>query len=591
MGEDTTSNGHRQWVFPPARDDRVHELASACDLNPVMAQLLINRGVDSVQKVREFLNPSLASMHDPFLLKGMEAAVKRIRQAIDTNEKIVVYGDFDVDGTVSTTLMMLLFRLLGANADFYIPKRMEEGYGLNVPAIARLRKQGCSLLITVDNGITAVAEVQSARSLGMDVIITDHHVAGEHLPSAKAIVNPKQPGCTYPHQNLAGVGVAFKVVWGIAESYGFAQKLGDDFNRFLENALGMVCIATVADVVPVLGENRVFVSYGLQALPRVTNPGIRALIDVCNLSGQQLDTSHIGFRLAPRLNAGGRLGHEDLGVRMMLSAGYADALKLAEEMELENKQRQEIEREITQRARQQVLDTIDLDHTTVIVIHSDDWHPGVIGIVSSRLSEEFYRPTVTIALNGPTGRGSARSIPNFSVYKALATCEDLFISFGGHDFAAGLEIHRDDIEELRLRLNAAAGDLLEPTTLHPSLNLDGILAPHQITPALVRQIEQMAPHGESNPLPLFATPPVEIAGRPRLVGKSDQHVSFFVRDPDRPDDVPVRAIAFHQPDYAQMLGERGAKFRIAFQPRMNRSTRSSFNGQVEMVVKDIHPAE
>ncbi|MGE0435056.1 MAG: single-stranded-DNA-specific exonuclease RecJ [Planctomycetota bacterium] len=565
-------------------------MATACDIHPVIARLLVNRGVDTASGIREFLNPSLASLHDPYLLKGMEAAVQRIRQAIDNSEKIVVYGDFDVDGTVSTTLLMLLFRLLGANADFYIPRRMEEGYGLNVPAIARLRKAGCTLLVTVDNGITAVAEVQSARSLGMDVIITDHHVAGEHLPSARAIVNPKQPGCTYPHQNLAGVGVAFKLVWGIAESYGFARRLGDEFNRFLENALGMVCIATIADVVPVIGENRVFVSYGLQALPRVTNPGIRALIDICNLGGQPLDTSHIGFRLAPRLNAGGRLGHEDLGVRMMLSSGYADALKLAEEMEAENKQRQDIEREITALARQQVLDTIDLQHTTVIVIASEDWHPGVIGIVSSRLSEEFYRPTVTIALRGRTGRGSARSIPNFSIYKALATCEDLFISFGGHDFAAGLEIHRDDIDDLRLRLNAAAGDLLQPTTLHPSLNLDGILGPHDLTPGLVRQIEQLAPHGESNPLPLFATPPVEVAGRPRLVGKSDQHVSFFVREPGRPDDQPVRAIAFHHPAWAAMLSERGGLFRIAYQPRMNRSNRSSFNGQVEMVVKDIHPA-
>lgn len=577
----------RTWTFSRVDPIRADELSAQCGLLPMIAQVLLNRGIDTPETVHRFLRPSLDGLHDPFLLSGMKRAVERVRQAIDRNEKIVVYGDFDVDGTVSTALMMLLFRTLGANASYYIPKRLEEGYGLNVPAIARLKKRGCSLLITVDNGITAVAEVQTARSLGMDVVVTDHHVPGEHLPSAYAIINPKQPDCTYPHQFLAGIGVAFKLIWGIAETYTHRPEIFRDVSAFLETALGLVCIATVADVVPLIDENRIFVSYGLQAIPRSPNPGLRALLDVCNLTGQPLDTSHIGFRLAPRLNAGGRLGNEDLGVRMLLADSYSDALVLAQEMELENKQRQEIERKISADARQRVLDEIDLDRCAVIVLASDEWHPGVIGIVASRISEEFWRPAVMIAMRGRTGRGSARSIPGFSIYRALSACEDLLLSFGGHDFAAGMEIHRDDVDQLRERLNATASDMLDPTLLHPALTIDGELSPHAITAELIRQLDFLAPHGEANPAPLFATPPVRLVGRPRLVGKTDQHISFFIRDATDVRVQAVRCIAFNQADMYARLLSNDAEWRLAFSPRINRYRNS---GRIELVVKDIHTA-
>ncbi len=575
----------RRWIFAPDHPARVAEISRACGIPEVLARLLVNRGL-SAAEVCNFLTPSIEGLHDPYRLHGMSEAVPRIRRAIAAGEKIAVFGDFDVDGSLSTALLMLLFRLLDADAVYHIPRRLQEGYGLNHEAILRMKQQGVSLLITVDNGITAVAEAHQARSHGMDVIITDHHEPGEHLPEAVAVLNPKLDCCTYPEANLAGVGVAFKLAWALAQSYSGERAFGGDFHCFLETAIGLAGLATITDVVPLIGENRVFAAYGLEALPRSANPGVRALLDICNLTNMPLDATHIAYRLGPRLNAGGRLGNEDLGVRLMLAQSYAEALDLAQEMETENKNRQTIEREITARARQKVLDEIDLDHTSVIVLADDDFHPGVVGIVASRLAEEFWRPAIVITFRGPTGRGSARSIPGFSIYDALSRCDDMLLSFGGHRFAAGLEIHRDDLPRLRERLNEVAGQQISPVELSPQLSLDAELTPSQLAPKLVRDLAKLAPHGEGNPLPLFATPPVELVGRPRVVGRNYQHLCFAVRDPQKPDGPAVHAIAYNRAEDFGMLTSNGNRFRLAYSPRLNNRCPS----YVELVVRDIHTA-
>ena len=504
----------RRWVLRPDDIARARALAMTVGIPDIIALLLLNRGVESPEEATAFLAPGLEHMHDPFLMRDMDIAVDRVLEAIDRDERIVVFGDFDVDGSVSTALLVSFFRHVGANAHFRIPKRLDEGYGLNRAVVTRFHDEGTDLLITVDNGVSAVDEVALAVELGIDVIVTDHHVVGKTLPPALAVLDPKRPDCGYPHEDLAGVGVAFKLMWGVLDRVSQRGTLCKDMDRFLEHAIALTAIGTVADLVPLRGENRVFVKFGLPAIASTPSPGLRALLDQCNLSGQAIQPNHVGYRLGPRVNAGGRMGHEDLGVKLLLSESYQDALSIAGMMESENRQRQEIERAITENARQRVRDEVDLDNAAVIVMASDDWHPGVIGIVSSRLADEFWRPTILIAMDGPTGRGSARSIPRYNLYNIIATCEDILVTFGGHAFAAGLEIKREHVDEFRLRLNAIAGDHLEKDTLKPTLELDCELDHSRLDPGVIRAMEKLAPHGEQNPAPTFSSPWSRVVGRP-----------------------------------------------------------------------------
>jgi single-stranded-DNA-specific exonuclease len=578
--------GRRWWVFPAARFDDARAMAESAGVNHLIAQILLNRGIDAPDEAGAFLNPALDELIDPYLLTGMAAAVDRIERAVRERERIVIFGDFDVDGTTATALLLHFLRLVGANADYYIPRRLDEGYGVSPTALKRLKAAGADLIVTVDTGITAIEEAQIARELGIDLVITDHHVPGDGIPDAVAVVDPKQPGCTYPHTTLAGVGVSFKVAWALADRLGVAQ-LGEPFTEFLETAMALAACGTITDVMPLVGENRVFAGYGLPALARSSVPGIRALLDVCGIGDCPVTEQHIAFKLGPRLNAGGRLGKEDLGVRLLMSTSPDEAAALAQEIDQANRERQIVERAITQEAKDRVRSEIDIDRSSVIVLAGDEWHPGVIGIVASRLVEEFWRPCALVAMRGESGRGSMRSVPGYNVHEALCNCRDLLVGFGGHAAAAGFEIGRDNVDAFIAQLNDVVSQSLDPATLQPSLQIDAVYPPTLVSPALVRELDRLAPFGEGNPAPLLASPPVGLAGRPKLVGRNDQHLLLYVRDPDRPDLPAVRVIGYNRARDYRLVYDHGKALRIAYTPKLN--DRSPIP-QVELVLKDVHPA-
>ncbi len=579
------SENSRQWIALPDNSAKAEALARACNISPLVASLLLNRSISTPEDVKRFIHPDINELHDPFLLKGMHQAVERIMRAIQRREKILVWGDYDVDGTISTALLNQFLTLIGGDCIYHIPSRLYEGYGLNKPKIDEYKDKGIKLLITVDTGVGSVEEIEYAQSLGIDVIITDHHVAGDKLPPALCIVNPKQPDCNYPHDYLAGVGVAFKLIWALAEKLSPQKRASKEFIEFLDNSLGLVAIATIVDVVPMLDENRIFVKYGLASLSKSTNPGIRALLEMCNLENGEIDPTHIGFRLGPRLNAGGRLGKEDLGVQLILSDSYSKALEIVSEMEDENKNRQGIEKLMLENAIARVEKEIDLDKNPVIVIASSDWHVGVIGIVATRLTEEYWRPAILISIDGKVGRGSARSVMQFNIYEALKQCEDLLITFGGHNYAAGLEIRVDKIDEFRRRLNEIALKTLKVDALSPMLLVEKQIMLSELSLEMIRDIEKLAPFGEGNKPPVFSAGPLALIGKPKIIGRDDNHLTFYVKDSFDPAPRGIRAVAFNKANFYAKLVQNADSFSLAFTPRIN-----SYYGNpiVELVVKDIH---
>ncbi len=575
----------RLWTVLPDNTSRAEVLAKSSEISSLLASLLLNRSIDTPAKVQDFLYPNINNLHDAFLMKDMRKAVNRIKQAIEKKENILVWGDYDVDGTSSTSLLVKFIRLLDGNCSYHIPSRIGEGYGLNKVIVEEYKNNGIALIITVDTGVGSIDEIQYAQDIGIDVIITDHHVAGDELPNAYCIVNPKQIDCPYPHDYLAGVGVAFKLIWALAETINPEKRKSEEFLEFFDNALGLVAIATIVDVVPMLDENRIFVKFGLMTLNKTTNPGLRALLEICNIDQAEIDPTHIGFRLGPRMNAGGRLGKEELGVQLLLSDSYSDALKIVEVMETENKHRQEIEKIIVKDAMKRVETEVDLEESAIIVLASREWHAGVIGIVATRLTEEFWRPTILISIDGDTGRGSARSIPEFNVYEGLKKCDDLLITFGGHNYAAGLEIMVSNIDTLRRRINTLAWQSLNTEKLHPKLFIERVVTLYELTLSNVREIEKLEPFGEGNRPPIFISESVTVIGKPKIIGRDENHITFYVKDSTDPAPRGIRAIAFNSMHIYEQLINKNNEFKIAYSPRVN-----TYYGDplVELVIKDFH---
>ena len=575
----------RKWTVLPDNTGKAEVLAKVTGVSTFLASLLLNRSINTPEKVADFITPSLNNLHDPFLMANMRDAVERINRAIAEREKILIWGDYDVDGTISALIIVQYLRLMDADCSYHIPSRMLEGYGLNKEKILESKQNGVSLIITVDTGVGSVSEINYAQEIGVDVVITDHHVAGGELPLAYCIVNPKQNDCSYPHLYLAGVGVVFKLIWALAETLPPSKRESREFIEFLDNAIGFVAIATIVDVVPLLDENRIFVKFGLLALNKTTNPGLRALLELCILDNVEIDPSHVGFRIGPRLNAGGRLGKEDLGLQLFLCDSYSEALQIAVEIDNENKHRQEIEKEIVKNAFERVKSEIDLDSTPIIVMASEDWHVGVIGIVATRITEEFWRPTVLISLDGDSGRGSARSIPDFNIYDGLKNCEDLLINFGGHNYAAGLEINKDKIDELRNRLFKEAFKQLNLKTLLPTITIEKEIKLSNLTMDIIREIQKLEPFGEGNRPPVFYSNSVMLIGKPKMIGRDDNHLTFYVKDSNDPSPKGIRAIAFYASNFYDTLISNRDEFKIAFSPRLN-----TYYGEaiIELVIKDIH---
>ena len=570
----------KRWLIRDCDERRRDDLVAELGVSPIIAHLLLNRGVEGRDEARRFLAPDLNHLHEPGLLPDVEKAVERIRRALGGGERILIYGDYDADGITATSLLLQFFRLLGVEPLVYIPNRVEEGYGLHLEAVETAAAQGVQLIVTVDCGISGVAEVERARQLGVDVVITDHHEPGRIIPRACAVLNPKLTGSLYPYRELSGVGVAFKLAWAVAQTFSPGKRVAPEFRKFLLDAMALVALGTVADVVPLTGENRVFAAYGLQALRQSGSPGIAALIRAARIEGRQLETDDVAFRLAPRLNAAGRLGAAELGVELLTCDSPERAEAIARELEAKNRERQRIQTSILAAARERVAGLADWAERRTIVLADEAWHAGVVGVVAAKLAEEFHRPTILLSLNGDVARGSARSVPEFDLYAAVEACQDVLLSFGGHSQAAGLKVARERIEHFRERFEREARRQLggrEPCGL---VEIDAEVGLGGVGMALVREVERLAPFGQGNRSPVLACSEVVVAGRPDVVGRQDDHLAFYVRQ----GNTSLRAVWFGMAKRYDTMAAGNVACDIAFVPKIN-----GWGGteQVDLEVRDV----
>ncbi len=500
-----------RWLLPGTSPLDVTPLTSALGLHPLAARVLAQRGYATPEAATAFLADGIGDLPNPFLLKGLRAAVLRVCDAIRSGQRITLYGDFDVDGVCSTALLALFLRELGANVSTYIPHRLGEGYGLNLAAIETLASQGTRVLITLDCGTTSVAEVSRANALGLDVIIVDHHSIPSQLPPALAVINPHQPGCEYPTRHLCAAGVAFNFCLGLRKELreqGFFEQRKEPN---LRSMLDLVALATIADVVPLTGANRILVKHGLEEIARAARPGIRALKEVAGVSAGPVSSGQVGFRLGPRINAAGRLHDASLGLQLLCAESIESARPLAQSLDAANVERQAIEQEILAQALRQV----EGRQTKALVLCSELWHPGVIGIVASRVVERFHRPTVLIAVKEGIGRGSARSIDGFHLVNALQECADHLLKYGGHRQAAGLSIEADRLPAFSQAFAAVAAQKLTDEDILPRCRVDAVVSLSELSPEAAKGIEVLGPFGPGNPEPVFAS--YDLAARSQVV--------------------------------------------------------------------------
>lgn len=569
----------KRWEIAPENPRVEEKLTAALQIRPLAARLLVNRGITSIEAAREFLTPSLQRLHDPFLMRGMAEAVNRLTRSIQSQESIVIYGDYDVDGITATAVLCWFFRDIGVPVPYYLPHRMREGYGLNAEAIRKLADQGTRVLITVDCGITGHHEVQLARRLGMDVIVTDHHQVPPTLPDAVAVLNPHQSECGYPAKELAGVGVAFKLVMALrGRLRQEARWAGKTPN--LRRHLDLVALGTIADIAPLQGENRILVKHGLQELTRSQKLGVQTLKHVTHIAEQNIGPRQVGFTLAPRLNAAGRLAAAQAGVELLLSENAEQAEKLALYLDSVNRERQLAQAQIYAEAKAAIEADGGADSRWAIVLASEHWHPGVVGIVASKLVEEYGRPTVLIGLEGDTGKGSGRSIAAFHLYNALVACRELLAGFGGHEHAAGIRIHREQVPRFEETLNRVAREQLTKVDGTPLLPIDAEVGLQEIDDPLLQFIERLEPFGEGNPQPLLLARGVEIAGVPTLVGREQQHLRLTFRQ----GDMLLRGIGF-------AMGERLTQAKtgvldIVFTPQRHVWKERE---ELQLVLRDLAP--
>jgi single-stranded-DNA-specific exonuclease len=508
----TTIRDHRWTIAQPPDGDVVTRLAQEINVPEAIAKVLVFRGIDDYNKAKAYFRPTLEQLHDPFLMQGMDRAVERILRAIESKEKILVFGDYDVDGTNGVSMLYLFIKRIGGDVAYYIPDRLKEGYGISRAGIDKARENGVSLFVSIDCGITAVDQVEHARTLGLDVIICDHHEPGERLPDAYAVLDPIKPGDSYPFKSLCGCGVGFKLIQALAQHL----HVEDILPEFLE----FVTLATTADIVPLIGENRVLVKKGFERINSSPRPGIKALMDAAGLDQKTVSTGQIVFGLAPRINAAGRLGDATRAVQLLTSDDPLEARTLANVLELENQNRRKIDEDTFSEAQHLAEDLFDLDLDAVIVLHQEHWHPGVVGIVASRMVEKYYKPSIMMATVDGVAKGSARSVSGFDVYQALKKCEDKLIQFGGHKYAAGLTMEIARLDEFRDAFNATVKEMMAEELKTPEIKVDVEIQLSEITPRIVRILKEFAPFGPNNMKPTFLARNMEAVGTPRIVGRN-----------------------------------------------------------------------
>lgn len=569
---------HRWTLAPSADRALVTQLSKELNVPETITTILVRRGIDSYAKAKAYFRPSFDLLHDPFLMDGMDRAVERIEQSLARKEKIFVFGDYDVDGTNSVAMLYSFFRRHGLGADrlmYYIPDRIKEGYGVSRLAIDRAKDFGTNVMITIDCGITAIDQVDYARSQGLDVIICDHHEPGEKLPNALAVLDPLKPGDPYPFKHLCGCGVGFKLMQAVARSKGEEESVYD--------YVDYVTLATAADIVPMVEENRTLVKLGLEHINTNPRPGLQALIESSGLKLGKLTSGQIVFVLAPRNNAVGRLGDAMRAVELLSSTDITTARSYAQILEEENRNRRKIDEDTFLHAQELVENFLDLENDSAIILHQEHWHPGVIGIVASRLVEKYYRPTIMMTTVNGIAKGSARSVAGFDIYQALKRVEDKLLQFGGHKYAAGLAVAVDRIDEFREAFNAVVKELMTDELLIREIVIDAEIGLKELTPRFQRILKEFAPFGPKNQRPVFVARNLEVTGMPRIVGKN--HLRFRVRQ----NGLVFDAIGFNLGEKKEQLKQR---IDVVFSVDDTEGYGLSGNGDSfpQLKVKDFHEA-
>ncbi len=572
------SAADKTWVIAPP-DPRADQLAKSLKVSTLLSQLLINRGVTDAQSGSAFLRPKLTDLISPELLPGANIAAQRIKQALAQKQKITLYGDYDVDGITGVAILWQILTLLGANVDYYIPHRIDEGYGLNTDAVESIAKSGTQLLITVDCGVTALAAAELTQKLGLDLIICDHHQFADRLPPAVAIVHPALDK-SYPNLDSSGSLVAFKLGWAVADLFKTGARLSPQIRDFMLNATSLAAMGTIADVMELRGENRTLASFGLSLLSDPKLPGLRALIESAELTGRGLDSYHIGFRLAPMLNAAGRIGHARLAVELLTSTSPSHAAQIADYLKGQNAQRQRFERKIFNHACL-LIEKLGLDapERRTIVLADPSWHSGVVGIVASRIVDKFFRPAIVINSASAHAQGSARSVPGFDILAAISACSKHLVAFGGHKMAAGVTIQPENILKFADDLEDYARSRLLDEHCVNKLHIDALASLSEFNYESVCELQLLGPFGQGNPEPVFATKGVCLCSAPRRVGTNADHIQLAVTDHTN----SIRCIGFRLGHLEKKLLERDS-FNIAYHAAID-----TFNGNssVQLVIDDI----
>ena len=571
---------HFKWNYvPPTPEEQkaAKELGDKLNMSPILAQLLIRRGITTESAAKRFFRPQLADLINPFLMKDMDVAVDRLNDAMGRKERILVYGDYDVDGCTAVALVYKFLQQFYSNVDYYIPDRYDEGYGVSKKGLEYARETGVKLIIILDCGIKAIKEIAYAKTLGIDFIICDHHVPDEVMPDAVAILNPKREDDSFPFKHLCGCGVGFKFMQA------FAKNNGIPFSRLIP-LLDFCAVSIAADIVPVVDENRILAFHGLKQLNFNPSIGLKAIIDICGLNGREISMSDIVFKIGPRINASGRMENGKKSVDLLVEKDFPTALKMAQHINEYNEQRKDIDKQMTEEANQIVSKLDSMKHRSSIVLYDEHWKKGVIGIVASRLTEMYFRPTVVLTRDGDLATGSARSVTGFDIYSAIKDCRDLLINFGGHTYAAGLTLQWADVPQFRKRFQHYVEEHIQPEQVEANLDIDAQIDFKDITKKLHNDLKKFAPFGPLNPKPVFSTLNVYDYGTSKVVGRDQEHIKLELVDSKSP--TVVNGIAFGQSESVRYIkSKRG--FDIAYTIEENIVKRNA----VQLQIEDIRPNE
>ncbi|MBO5179614.1 MAG: single-stranded-DNA-specific exonuclease RecJ [Clostridia bacterium] len=556
----------KKWETYSVDNNVIEEIASKNNISLILARVLVNRGINTDEKIQKFLYPSLDDLNDPYMLNDMDVAVKRINQAIEQKEKITIYGDYDVDGITSITILKRFLDENGIIVDYYLPNRLEEGYGLNNNALQKIKDKGTTLLITVDCGISAYDEIEFAKSLGIDVIVTDHHECPAVLPNTFAVIDPKRPDSTYPFNSLAGVGVTFKLIHALSISMNLPSE---SYLKYLD----IVCLGTVADIVPLVDENRVIVKYGLEYIKKTKNIGLKALINISGYS--EIDSSAISFGLAPRINACGRMGEADIAVEMLLTSDENIAADIANKLQEKNKERQEVEKGIMADAVAKIEEA-KMYNDNAIVVGSENWYHGVIGIVASKITDLYYKPSILVCFDDEIGKGSGRSIDGFDLHEALNAASEHLQKFGGHEMAIGLSVEKNKFNDFKDAIVKYANEKITEEFL-PVIKIDAEVSTKEVSGKTIQDLKLLEPYGENNMPPIFMYKNIKVDSVRTL--SNDKHLKLNVKD----GNIVFDAIAFNMGDKKDSI-RMGDKVDILFHLEINK-----FNGRetIQLNVKDI----